>query len=66
VPAPEASHVLKTPEDVIRAACAIQKQIQGQGGGSNIAVPEYEPAEQAGMGGVGRIVEIAVLIHEVG
>src|SRR2546425_4400653 len=64
VPAPEASHVLKTPEQVIRAAGAIQKQVQGEGGGSYIAVPEYEPAEQAGMGGVGGIVEIAVLIHE--
>ena len=64
MPAPEASDVVKTPDDVIRTARAKQEHIQGEGGGSHVAVPEDEPAEQAGMRGVGGIVEIAVAVHE--
>jgi hypothetical protein len=66
VPAPEASHVLKTPDHVIRADGAKQEEIQGQGGGSDIAVPENEPAEQAGMRGVRGIIEVTIAVHEVG
>ena len=64
VPAPEAGHVLKAPDDVIPADHAEEEHIQGEGGGSDVAVPEDEPAEQAGMRGVGGIVEIAVAVHE--
>jgi hypothetical protein len=35
VAAPEAGHVLKAPDDVIRAHGAKQKDIQGQGGGAH-------------------------------
>ena len=64
VPAPEASHVLKSPDDVIAAHGAEQKHIQGQGGGTDVAVPENEPAEQAGVAAVRGVVEIAVAVHE--
>ena len=56
--------MVKTPDDVIRAHGAKQEHIQGEGGGSDVAVPEHEPAEQAGMRGVGGVVEIAVAVHE--
>src|ERR1700694_4389667 len=64
VPAPEASDVLKAPDEMIAAYGAEQKHIEGQGGGTDIAVPENEPAEQAGFAAVRRVVEIAVAVHE--
>src|SRR3984893_2909496 len=64
VPAAEASYVLKAPDDVIATNGPKQKHIQGEGGGSDIAVPEDEPAEQTSMRAVGGIVEIAVAVHE--
>jgi hypothetical protein len=39
VPAPERGHVLKSPNQVIQAYGPKQKQIQGKGGGTYIAVP---------------------------
>ena len=50
--------------DVIRAHGAKQEQIQGQGGGADVAVPEDEPAEQSGVRSVGGIVETSVAVHE--
>ena len=38
--------------------------IAAQGGGADIAVPEHEPAEQSSLRCVGRVVEIAVAVHE--
>jgi hypothetical protein len=64
VAAPEAGHVLKAPDDVVPAHGAEQEDIQGQGGGTHVAVPEDEPAEQPDQGAVGGIVEIAVAVHE--
>ena len=64
MPAPEAGHVLEAPDDVIAAHSAEQEHIQGEGGGAHVTVPEDEPAEQAGVGAVGGIVEIAVAVHE--
>ncbi len=64
VSAPEADHVLKAPDDVVPAHGAEQEHIQGQGGGTDIAVPEDEPAEQTGVRRVGRVVEVAVAVHE--
>ena len=56
--------MLKAPDDVIAADHAEQEHIQGQGGGTHITVPENESAEQAGLGAIGRVVEIAVAVHE--
>ena len=64
MPAPEAGHVLKAPDDVIAAHGAEQEHIQGEGGGTDVAVPEDEPAEQASVRRVGRVVEITVAVHE--
>src|SRR5581483_5884672 len=64
VPAPEASDVLKAPDDVIATDQSKQEHIQGEGGGTDIAVPENESAEQTGMRAVRGIVEIAVAVHE--
>ena len=64
MPAPEAGDVVKAPDDVIPAHGAEQEHIQGQGGGTDVAVPEDEPAEQAGVRRVGGVVEIAVAVHE--
>jgi hypothetical protein len=43
---------------------AKQKQIQGEGGGPDIAVAQDEPAEQPGVGAIGGIVEAAIAIDE--
>ena len=56
--------MLEAPDDVIAAHGAEQEHIQGQGGGTDVAVPENEPAEQAGVRRVGGVVEIAVAVHE--
>ena len=64
MPAPKAGHVLKAPDDVIAAHQAKQEHIQREGGGTDVTVPENESAEQAGMGAVRGIVEIAVAVHE--
>ena len=64
MPAPEAGHVLEAPDDVIAADHAEQEHIQGEGGGTDITVPENESAEQTGMGAVRGIVEIAIAVHE--
>ena len=64
VSAPEADDVLETPDDVIAADGAEQEHIQGQGGGTDVAVPENESAEQTSMRRIGRVVEIAVAVHE--
>jgi hypothetical protein len=53
LPTPEAGHVLIAPDDVVAADRAVQKHIQGQGGGADVAVPEDEPAEQSRMRYVG-------------
>src|SRR5438093_12564446 len=42
VPPPEGGHVLKPPDDRVSADGAKQKQIQGEGGGSDITVTEAE------------------------
>ena len=57
VPAPKAGHMVKPPDDVIRAHGAKQEHIQGQGGGTDVAVPEHEAAEQPGLRTVGGVVE---------
>src|SRR5438034_369361 len=49
---------------VIPAHHSKQEHIQGQGGGTDITVPENESAEQTGVGAVRGIVEIAVAVHE--
>jgi hypothetical protein len=64
VPAPEAGHVLKPPDHMIQAHGPKQEQIQGEGGGADITVPENESAEQTGVGAVRGIVESAVAVHE--
>ena len=64
MPAPEASNVLKAPDDVIATNGPKQKHIQGEGGGTHVTVPQDKPAEQARMGAVCGIVEIAVAVHE--
>src|SRR5688572_16742190 len=56
--------MLKAPDDLIPTDLPEQKDIQGKGGGSDVAVPENESAEQAGMRGVRGIVEIAIAVHE--
>ena len=60
MPAPEAGHVLKPPDDVVPAHQSKQEHIEGEGGGTHITVPENESAEQTGVGAVRGIVEIAV------
>src|SRR5207244_12963230 len=64
VSAPEAGHVLEAPDDVIPAHHPEQEQIERQGGGTYITIPENKSAEQAGLGAVAGIVEIAVAVHE--
>src|SRR5262245_30717259 len=64
MPAPEAGHVLEAPDDVIPTHQPEEKHIEGEGGGTDITVPENEAAEQTGMGAVRGIVEIAVAVHE--
>ena len=64
VSAPEADDVLESPNQMIRTDCAKQEQIQGEGGGTDVAVPENESAEQASVRRVGGVVEIAVAVHE--
>src|SRR5260370_479547 len=44
--------MLKPPDDVIPAHHPEQEQIERQGGGTYITVPENESAEQAGVGAV--------------
>src|SRR4051794_29485285 len=56
--------MLKTPDDVVSAHQTEQEHIQGEGGGTDIAVPENESAEQAGVRAVRGIVEVAVAVHE--
>src|SRR5262245_5051068 len=62
--APEADDVLKAPDNVVCTNRAEQKDIQGEGGGTDVAVPENESAEQTGMRRIGRVVEIAVAVHD--
>ena len=62
--APEADDVLEAPDDVVAADSAEQEHIQGEGGSTNVAVPENESAEQASVRRVGGVVEIAVAVHE--
>ena len=64
MPAPEAGHVLEAPDDVIPAHRAKQEHIEGEGGGTDITVPENESAEQTGVGAIRGIVEIAIAVHE--
>ena len=64
VPASEASHVLKPPDDVIAADDAEQEHIQGEGGGSHITVPEDEPAEQARLGTIRGVIKVTIAVHE--
>src|SRR5438094_3712068 len=64
VPAPEAGYVLKAPDDVIPAHQSKLEHIEGEGGGTDITVPENESAEQTGVRAVRGIVEIAVAVHE--
>jgi hypothetical protein len=60
VPAPEAGHVLESPDEMVRAARTKQKQIQDEGGGTFVTVSQDEPTEQAGIGAIGGIVKGAV------
>ena len=62
-PAHEADDVLEPPDDVVAADSAEQKHIQGEGGGTDVAVPENESAEQSSVRRIGRVVEIAVAVH---
>ena len=64
MPAPEAGHVLEPPDDVIRADRAKQKHIQGEGGGTDVTIPQDEAPEQAGIGAIGGIVERSVAVDE--
>src|SRR5258708_861811 len=64
VPAPEAGYMLEAPDDVIPAHHAKQEHIEGEGGGTDITVPENESAEQTGVSAVRGVVEIAVAVHE--
>ena len=54
----------KAPDDVIAAHSAEQEYIQGQSGGTDVAVPEHETAEQSSLRTVGGIVEISIAVHE--
>ena len=56
--------MLKAPDDVIPAHHTKQEHIEGEGGGTAIAVPENESAQQTGMGAVRGIVEVSVAVHE--
>ncbi len=56
--------MLEAPDDVVPAHDAEQEHIESQSGGTHVTVPEDEPAEQASMGIVRGIVEIAVSVHE--
>jgi hypothetical protein len=58
VPAPETDDVVKAPDNVVCANRAEQKHIQGEGGGTDVAVPENESAEQTSLRRIGRIIEI--------
>jgi hypothetical protein len=50
---------------MIRAARTKQKEIQGEGGGTDITVAEDESSEQSGLGAICGIVEVAIAIdHE--
>src|SRR5262245_55721174 len=62
--APEAGHMLESPDKMVAAHCAQQEHIQGEGGGTYITVPENESAEQTGVGAVRGIVEVAVAVHD--
>jgi len=62
--APEAGHVLKPPDDGVPAHRSIQEHIEGEGGGTHIAVPENESAEQPGMGAVCGIIEVSVAVRD--
>ena len=64
MPAPEASDVLKSPNQMIQANSPKQKQIQGEGGGTDVTVSQDEPAEQAGISAIGGIVERAIAVDE--
>jgi hypothetical protein len=64
VSAPETGHVVEAPDDRVAADRAEQEHIQGEGGGTHVAVPEDEPAEQSSVRWVGRVVEVSVAIHE--
>ena len=64
VAAPEAGHVLKSPDQMVQAHGPEHKQIQGEGGGADIAVPQNEAAKQSSVGAVRGIVESAVAVHD--
>src|SRR5947208_15201989 len=49
---------------MVSAHCPKQEQIQVEGGGTDITVPQDESAEQASLSAVCGIVEIAVAVHE--
>src|SRR5262249_47219108 len=64
VAAPEASHMLESPDDVVPANYSVQEHVKGQGGGSDVAVPEDEPAEQSSMRTIGGVLEITVAVYQ--
>ena len=64
MPAPEAGHAGKAPDHVIRAHGAKQEEIQGQGGGADVAVPKDEPAKHASVRSVGGIIETSIAVHK--
>src|SRR6185436_8897621 len=64
VPAPEASNVLKTPNQMISTHHPKEEHVEREGGGTDIAVPENESAEQTGVRAVRGIVEIAIAVHK--
>src|SRR4029450_8311385 len=49
---------------MIRAYGAKQEQVQGQGGGADVAVPKDEPAKHASLRSIGGILEVPIAIHE--
>src|SRR5688572_31302517 len=49
---------------MIRAHSAKEEQIQGQGGGADVAVPKDEPAKHASVRRIGGIVEVPIAIHQ--
>src|SRR4051812_34038411 len=64
VPAPEASNVLKSPNQMVSTDHPKQEHVERKGGGTDITVPENESAEQTGVRAVRGIVEIAIAVHE--
>ena len=55
--------MLKAPHHMIRTNRSKHEQIEAEGGGAHITVPQNESAEQTGVGAVRGIVERLVAVH---